>query len=274
MRDIYELYIRCFPEYPVTFKVFEDVLKPEKAAMFRKEEKGELIGFAMVHGASVSLLCVRRDKRNNGIGTELLREAEVYIKRTSDKITLGQGPYYLLQGVPENEENLSFFTKRGYNAQWTSVNMSLELQDFDRSKLSIPPAPEGVAFRMLRPGEEEKLFAAVKDAHSAWLRVYKNCVDPIFVAEYRGDIVGFQILAPRGGRFTDGKDKVGAIGCVGVVHRCRELGLGRQMMAAGAEWLNAQNCSSIELRYVELVEWYEKLGFKVRRRQWMGEKKI
>ncbi len=274
MRDIYELYLSCFPEYPVSYKVFQEVQQPEKAKIFRCEENGELVGFAMVHGASISLLCVREDRRKQGFGSELLRKAEEYIGKTAAKITLGQGSHYLLQGVPESEENLSFFSKRGYSAQWTSVNMSLELSDYDPDSLDIPPVPDGAVFRFIRPGEGEALLAAVRDAHASWLKVYETCIDPIFVAEYMGEIVGFQILAPKGGRFAAANDKVGAIGCVGVVHRCRNKGLGRRMVAEGAKWLKEQNCSSIELRYVELVEWYEKLGFKVLRRQWMGEKNL
>ena len=113
---------------------------------------------------------------------------------------------------------------------------------------------------------------AVQDAHSAWRQVYQSCTDPILVAELNGKIAGFEILAPDGGRFADKNEKVGAIGCVGVVHNYRRKGIGLQMVAEGASWLKEQNCSSIELRYVELVEWYEKLGFRVARRQWMGEK--
>ena len=33
-----------------------------------------------------------------------------------------------------------------------------------------------------------------------------------------------------------------------------------------------QGCSSIELLYVALVDWYQKVGFQVNQRQWMGEK--
>lgn len=274
MRDIYQLYSLCFPEYPVSCETFREVLQPEKAKIFRHEEKGELVGFAMVHGASLSLLCVREDRRNKGLGSELLRQAEEHISAISDKITLGQGPYYLLQGVPENDENMSFFVKRGYSAQWTSVNMSLELHDFSLDRLSIPSAPEETEFRMMKKGEEAALIAAVADAHPSWINVYESCVDPVFVAVHRGQIVGFQILSPEGGRFAAENEKVGAIGCVGVIRSCRCKGIGLHMVAKGAEWLKEQGCSSIELRYVELVEWYGKLGFRVIRRQWMGEKSL
>lgn len=33
-----------------------------------------------------------------------------------------------------------------------------------------------------------------------------------------------------------------------------------------------QGCSFIELLYAALVDWYQKVGFQVNQRQWMGEK--
>ena len=42
----------------------------------------------------------------------------------------------------------------------------------------------------------------------------------------------------------------------------------------GAEWLKSRGCTGVELRYVELVNWYRRIGFTVTRRQWMGEKAL
>lgn len=94
------------------------------------------------------------------------------------------------------------------------------------------------------------------------------------MAIYNEKIVGFEILSPNGSRFVLPDQKVGCLGCVGTIHEMRELGIGRQMVVFGAEWLKNQGCTAVELRYVELVEWYKKIGFIVTRHQWMGEKKI
>jgi len=60
----------------------------------------------------------------------------------------------------------------------------------------------------------------------------------------------------------------------GVIPSERERGIGRQMVVNGIDWLKSQNCTSIELRYVEIVNWYRKIGFKATRLQWIGEKNI
>lgn len=272
MKDIYELYERCFPENPVKYEVFCEVLHPEKAHIISRRASGRLIGFAMVHGSSLTLLCVREDYRNRGVGSAILKEAEEYIGKSYSKIILGRGPCYLLQGVPESEENIGFFLKRGYSASWSSVNMSLELEGFDEAALKIPQTPEPVLLRMLKKGEEKLLLEAVEDAHPAWRAVYGECKDPVFVAESEGRIVGFQILSPEGGRFCRAGEKTGSIGCVGVVRDRRRQGIGLRMVAAGADWLKKQGCNRVELRYVELTDWYSKIGFSPVQTQWMGEK--
>jgi len=44
------------------------------------------------------------------------------------------------------------------------------------------------------------------------------------------------------------------------------------MVIQGAQWLKNQGCYSIELRYVELVDLYKKIGFVPIAHQWMGKK--
>ena len=278
--ELYHLYLRCFPEYPITLNLFLDLLKPQEAYIIQKREQTQLTGFAMIHANSITLLCVDKPYRGKGIGSKLLKESEAYIAKSgADNIILGRGRHYLLQGVPADKYNhVSFFETRGYTAQWSSVNMSLSLEHFDRQSLRIPPCPEEIHFRFLRPEELPKLLIAVKNAQANWVRIFENCSDPILIAESKGQILGFEILDPNGGRFVplasddQPANRVGSVGCVGVIHAAREKGIGLQMVAGGLEWLKRQGCSSVELRYVELVEWYGKLGFEMARHQWMGEK--
>ncbi len=273
---LFELYLKCFPQYPVTEKLFRELLRPEKAHIISKYVGSRLAGFAMVHGNSVSLLCVDEEFRHRGFGTVLLREAEEYIARQgAERIRLGSGRYYLLQGVPMDDEAVvPFFEKRGYTARWNSTNMELPLADFSVEALNIPAADEDVEYRMLRPEEKASLFAAVEDAKNSWINVYETCVDPVFVAVKDGNVVGFEVLAPTGGRFVRAGEKVGCVGCVGVVHGERQKGIGRRMVAEGIAWLKAQGCTSIELRFVEIVNWYKRMGFLETHKQWMGEKQL
>ena len=209
-------------------------------------------------------------------GSQLLAQAEEHAKSQGhSQVVLGQGPHYLFQGVPEeNPGALEFFQKRGYQAAWFSVNMRLDLAGYDPGQVDIPPVPEGVAFRLLETGEEPALLAAVEDAQPAWLEFYQGCPSPILVAVEQGRLVGFAMVPPEGGRFLGDVEKPGSLECVGVVKSHRNRGIGMGMVLAGIRWLKEQGCGSIELRYVALEDWYEKVGFCTFQRMWMGEKNL
>lgn len=271
--QLFDLFNRCFPEYRTTRELFEELLKPQEAHVIAEYAQGQLAGYAMVHGGSVPVLCVEENHRRKGIGSRLLAATEGYVRGLGEeKLTLGCGPHYLLQGVPDVDDNVSFFEKRGYTASWTSVNMELVLDGFDRDSLSIPPAPAGLEYRFAEESDRAALLDAVEAAEEGWVDVFVNCVDPVFLAILDGKIAGFEVLASNGGRFLRPGQQVGCVGCVGVVPEQRERGIGMAMVAEGIQWLKDQGCTMIELRYVELERWYRKLGFQTVAWQWMGEK--
>lgn len=275
IEQLFELFLRCFPEYQTTRELFTELLKPEEAHIIAEYAQGKLAGYAMIHGGSIPVLCVAEEHRRNGIGSRLLAAAEGYIRSLGEKrLTLGCGPYYLLQGVPVVGDNVNFFEKRGYTAAWISVNMELRLDGFERNSLTIPPAPKGLEYRFAETSDRAELLAAVEAAEEGWVSVFAGCKDPIFLAVLDGKIVGFEVLASDGGRFLRPGQQVGCVGCVGVVPEQRERGIGMDMVAQGIQWLKEQGCTMIELRYVELESWYRKLGFQTVAWQWMGEKKL
>lgn len=274
MSEYYELYMKCFPDYPTDQETFQSVLRPEQAHIIVQKADEKLVGFAMVHGNSIPILCVDEEYRNHGIGSTLLTKAERTISALGyQKAVLGCGPHYLLQGVPEGP-SVDLFKRRGYTAEWTSINMELDLSEFDPDKLSIPPAPEGLKYRFAEKSDLPALLKAVEAAESGWVSIFADCSDPILLAELDGKIAGFEILCTTGGYFTRPAERVGSVGCVGVVPDMRQRGIGMDMVAKGVQWLGAQGCTQIELRYTWLESWYGKLGFKTVSRQWMGEKEL
>ena len=250
------------------------MLALEQGEIFTRWEGGALAGAAVLHGDSLPLLCVGKSFRGRGLGSQLLAQAEEHTKSQGhSQVVLGQGPHYLFQGVPEeNPGAVEFFQKRGYQAAWSSVNKRLDLAGYDPGQVDIPPVPEGVAFRLLETGEEPALLAAVEDAQPAWLEFYQGCPSPILVAAEQGQLVGFAMVPPEGGRFLGDVEKPGSLECVGVVKSHRNRGIGMGMVLAGIRWLKEQGCGSIELRYVALEDWYHKVGFCTFQRMWMGEK--
>jgi beta-N-acetylhexosaminidase len=277
MNDLlHKIYTKCFARYPISYKLFIELLRPEISHLIYARKDDLVIGYSMIHDNSISLLCIDPDYQNRGYGSDLLKKSEDYIKSHSqNEIILGRGNYYLLQGVPEeNEDVITFFKNRGYKAEWTSVNMELLLDRFSRENLDIPSCSELIEFEFYEETKRDLLLDAVKDAEESWVPIFEDCIDPVMLAMINNEIAGFQILSPEGGRFKSSNEKVGAIGCVGVVPGARERGVGTQLVLNGIEWLKSQNCRTIELLYVELVDWYGKMGFYVTHKQWMGEKKL
>jgi len=273
--ELYTLYRRCFPHYPVTEADFADILAPEEGQILRRTADGQLIACAVVHGDSIALLCVDPAHRGRGIGSGLLHEAEELIRAAGHShVTLGLGDHYLFQGAPaDSEDTVHFFSRRGYAAEWTSVNMRMRITDFCADKLALPPSPPEIVYRTAEAADMPSLLQAVRETDEDWAEYFSED-EPIMTAVCGGRVVGFAILSVGGARFADGDPQAGSIGCVGVIPSMRERGIGRQIVVKSVEWLQERGCTSAELLYVELVSWYGRIGFDVCSRQWMGEKDL
>ncbi len=276
LRDLYDIYCEAMPRYPLTYERFRDILHRDNSQIFTAENSKTIIGFCVVNGNSVVILCVKNEYRHSGYGKHLLIMAEGFISANYDEVVLGGGG--LFRGVPcdEGEESsVPFFEKRGYSADFTSVNMGLDLNEKAAAKLKEAPRPDGVTYRFAIDSDTEKLLAAVKDAEEDWLPIFKENKDaPVLLAVCGDEIAGFEMVEEDGGMFFSDNDKHGLIGCVGVTHKYRRRGIGLAMTAEGSLLLYEKNCKDIQLLYVERVAWYNKLGYEVTSRQWMGRKKI
>lgn len=273
---IYEIYKECFSEYPVSFELFNDLLQPDKAHIIYESYGKTIVGYSMIHKNSIAILCVKPEYRNKGYGTKLLCRSEDYIRSNLyTHVRLGRGEYYLLQGVPANESSsVNFLKKRGYIAKSTSVNMILDVKDDYEVTINLPKCPPSIRFSIMENSEINHLLKSVMEVDESWVSIFRENNDPVMIAESDHRIIGFQILSKDGGRFKRDGEQIDSISCVGVIQSARHLGIGRQMVLQGIEYLRGNGCNKIELIYVELVEWYMKLGFRVAHTQWMGEREI
>lgn len=275
MNELYALYTRAFPAYPVSAESFERITDKNAAILTSADENGRIIGFAVVRQNTVSLLCVDEAYRRQGVGSDLLGRAEEHIRHSgSEKVTLGLGFGYIFQGVPEDHrEAIEFFRKRGYTSDWTSVNMKLDLRTFNTDKLTIPSCPDDVSFRYATGDDRNELLEAVGTVQPNWLKYYEKDDVSVLLAVRNGAIAGFEIVSPQKAKFHFDGEISGSIGCVGVLPSQRRNGIGLRMAAAGLGELKKHGCTMSELICVELVDWYAQLGFEIMHRQWMGYKK-
>lgn len=108
------------------------------------ESDGRNAGFCVCGSGGIKLLCVLPAYRRRGIGSKLLSCAE---EELGVEITLGRtGSGYIVQGVPYtcDMSAVGFFEKRGYHANWTSVDMTQALSSFDMASLDLRTPQAGV----------------------------------------------------------------------------------------------------------------------------------
>ena len=69
INDIFALYLKCFPDYPVSKEAFCNLLQLETAEILSDFNANKLIGFSIVRENTISLLCVDPFYRAKGVGS-------------------------------------------------------------------------------------------------------------------------------------------------------------------------------------------------------------
>jgi GNAT superfamily N-acetyltransferase len=270
-QSIYTLYQDCFGEFPeccVDYDFFCQQMDLPHCRILHREG-----GVAVLSDTSVLLLMVPQNKRGRGIGSGLLEEAERILFSDREKLQLGASTHCLFPGVPLiTPSSGDFFKHRGYSAPREHVNMLLPLKDFDLEQCPSR-LPEGMTFGLIPADETAQLLQAVASVDEDWC-VYFHPEDNSVYGLHQGEeIVGFVILDFDGLPYRRSPgEKVGSIGCVGIVPQKRSSGAGLAMVAHAAQLLKDSGTDSAYIGFTHLEHWYAKLGAKVIRRFWTGTK--
>lgn len=272
------IYNQSIPFLQTDLESFDSRLRlTNDSRYFIEEVDGISAGFAVVNQNSILVLCVSPKYQNRGIGTKLLHEAENDIyERGHSHIVLGRSNQtYLCQGVPYiNHYNpCCFFEKYGYVANWSSVDMSLSLENFSLGKIQISAFSETLSFRYAEKDDQEILQEKVFKVNPSWSNYYTHSEDAIFLAEEKGEITGFVLICKDRMPFAlNFSGRVGGLACLGVVPEKRNRGIGLQLAAYGTRELKLLGCDYAYLGYTWLEDWYGTLGYQPYARFWMGEK--
>lgn len=264
--ELLDLYNRCVPEsYRVTEEAFEGLT--DGGELFTRYDGDCLIGYALMRGSSLTLLCVNEAYRRQGIGSDLLNHAENAAKSHGKKrLILGHGSDYVLQGVPDEGDVPRFFEKRGYVRTGYTYDMTVSLPAEKTAEI-----PDGVTFELT--AADARVLDAVKAVEKSWLGVYETTDEDVLLANVNGKIAGFCI--PAGwNRFFGSRRDVGSVSCVGVLPEYRNRGVGLAMVSEALRYLSGSECTRAELLYTFIPHWYGKLGFVPFHRLWMGEKTL
>lgn len=300
MKDqLYDLFIRNLP-YAVREKetALEILGNPENRVFFRADENGSLFAAAVVHKSNILLLCVDEAHRGKGIGSELLSEAEKYIKAGGyDEVSVGVGDNYLCPGVPVKEmpflqeianmdvnpaippDNAAFFVKRGYVHDWEDCNcfdMRMPLtSDIEKKALFDTP---GISYRWAEKADIPAIIDCVNEAEPDFSEYYKeedayeaDCVNKILIALDKELVVGTLMVDQE----TEGAG-VGSIGCTTVRPSHQGRKIASNMILRGAKHLYASGMKEgfLGYTYSGLDRLYGYAGYRVCAFYFMAKKPL
>ena len=260
----------------------------ENIVVEKRDTLGDLIGAAVVHKNTLLMLCVDKEYRKNGIGTELLIEAERIIKETGyEEVTVGAGYDYLMPGVPTSKryadavnerlyEGLDttasdFFEKRGYTHSWdcNCFDMRFPLAEFENDKYNVGDMVEGICYRFATEEDAEYVYACTDMAYEEFTQYYKNeelyrgggKQNPkVLIATDGDEVVGTLFLNLE----TEGEG-LGSVGCTTVKpsHQGRHIGV--NMVTIGTKYLKDVGMREAYLGYTYsgLDHMYGYAGYKV-----------
>ena len=268
---IHSLFSASFPELEVSPSAFSHLLEWENADISTFEAEGKTAGCAVTQGNALRLLCVLPDYQKRGIGTALLRQAEQRVRDSGAKeIVIGGSGTHLFVGAPEKSKG--FFDRQGYDFSGRYDEMRGDLSAFHAADFSLP-VPDGVQFGWYQ-GDIERLREAVAKVDEDWPQ-YFQADSSVFCATVNGEIASFcNVDVWENCLLSNGKNKVGAPGCVGTVPEYRKKGIGLKMVALACEELKKQGCDTCFIHYTGVADWYAKLGFRVFLSWYKGKKTL
>lgn len=287
--ELISLFRRNFP-----FIVREDatvrrILENKDCKVIEKRnERNTLIGAAVIHSNTLLMLCVDKEYRNRGIGSELLSKAEQAIEESGyEEVTVGAGYDYLMPGVPTSKKYVdavnerlyegpddsasAFFEKRGYIHSWdcNCFDMRFPLSEFTKDEYRVGDTIDGICYRFATERDAQGVFECTDAAYEEFTQYYKNdelyrgngAQNPkVLVATDGDEVVGTLFVNLE----TEGAG-IGSVGCTTVKPSHQERHIGVNMVTVGTKYLKDAGMKEAYLgyTYTGLDHMYGYAGYKV-----------
>lgn len=289
INEVISLFRRNFPFIVRADDTVRNILGNAECKLIeRRDERNALIGAAVVHNNTILMLCVDREYRNQGIGSELLLKAEQAVKAAGfDEVTVGAGYDYLMPGVPTGKrytdavnerlydglggEASDFFEKRGYIHFWdcNCFDMRFPLSEFTKKEYNVGDTIDGIDYRFATEGDEKGVYACTDAAYEEFTQYYRNeelyrgegKQNPkVLIATDGEEVVGTLFVNLE----TEGQG-IGSVGCTTVKpsHRGRHIGV--NMVTVGTKYLKDAGMKEAYLGYTYsgLDHMYGYAGYKI-----------
>ncbi len=281
MEELLEIYRRNFPSNIRDEETVKKILSNPDNYVIEKRVNNNLIGISIINKNTILILCVDKEYRKKGIGTELLNQSEKYIlDQNYNKVNVGAGYDYLMPGVPINKENISFFVRRFYTHSWNDdecFDMDMELKD-TICDYNLGDTINGITYRLATINDLEKIKECTDDAQESFTEYYMNTHlynqennQIVLVAEDKDEICGTLIISKE----TEALN-TGSVGCTTTKHNHRGRGIATTMVQIGTKYLKdlGYKYGHLGYTYTGLDKMYGKAGYKVTTKYFMAEKSL
>ncbi len=297
--ELYRLFRKNFPFAVREEKTAKEILSNDKNRVLeRRDREGRLAGVSVVHRNTVLLFCVDRPYRNQGLGAQLLKETEAFVKAGGyDAIQVGAGEQYLTPGVPTSvkpfeeplgrevlrpgltEEAARFFKKRGYAHAWGETNcfdMRSELEKTEFPAYSVGDTVDGVTYRWAVQGDIPQIVKCVDSAERDFTQYYQNQAlyqggaERVLLALRDGVcgalIVGAETEAPG----------LGSVGYTAVAPEYRGRRIGANLTVLGTKYLKGLGLREgfLGYTYSGLDKMYGYAGYEICAYYYMAVKRL
>jgi predicted N-acetyltransferase YhbS len=286
MEELLEIYHKNFPTNIRDENTVKKILSNPNNHIITKRDNEKLIAASVINKSTIIMLCVNQDYRGKGIGTQLLDESEAYVLNNGfNKINVGVGFEYLTPGVPINDENVNFFTKRGYAHSWGDIecfDMAMELNDFNHFDYKIGDSINGILYKWASYNNVNEIIECADDAckyqDEKFSKYYRNSKlyengnpERALIAVKDNQIVGCIIACFE----TEGKG-IGSAGCTCVRFDKQHHKIGTNMVMLGTRYLKDYGLTNghIGYTYTGLDKLYGYSGYKITIKYMMAEKKL
>ncbi len=271
----------------------------ENKVIEKRDDRNNLIGAVVVHKSTILMLCVDKEYRNRGIGSELLAKAENIIREAGyEEVNVGAGEDYVMPGVPTSKRYVAavnerlyegiddtasdFFEKRGYKHSWDGncFDMRFPLTEFIKVEHGVGDTVDGICYRWATEADVPEVLKCTDAAYDEFTPYYKDEAlyrgegkqnPKVLVATDGEEVAGTLIVSLE----TEGKG-LGSVGCTTVKPSHRGKHIGVNMVTIGTKYLKDAGMKEAYLgyTYTGLDHMYGYAGYKVCIYYMMAKKRL